>query len=191
VIAISDRNRLGLPRSIFRQGVGRSTSETTDLSPHCSDCEGMLVCARPSGLEAGMQGNQSADHVRSKQEAERNGFHANPRMHSMDASSWLCCWGRNWDTFYASHLNVRFGNRSNGDPLMKALTHGEPAEEGNSFVPQLNCTLSPGLWTLLQAELQRTRQPVAHIVTLKRHWQRCQPSSSVHGWPLCPPTCCS
>jgi hypothetical protein len=32
-------------------------------------------------------------------------------------------------------------------------------------MPQLNCTLSPGLWTLLQADSLRTRQPVAHIVS--------------------------
>ena len=32
-------------------------------------------------------------------------------------------------------------------------------------MPQLNCTLSPGLWTLLQEDSVRTRQTVAHIVS--------------------------
>src|SRR5215467_2165185 len=32
-------------------------------------------------------------------------------------------------------------------------------------MPQLNCTLSPGLWALLQERSQRTRQPVALIVS--------------------------
>ena len=53
-------------------------------------------------------------------------------------------------------------NRGHGDPLLKAPASDE---KGNSFMPQLNCTLSPGLWTLLQEESRRTRQPVAHIVT--------------------------
>jgi acetolactate decarboxylase len=32
-------------------------------------------------------------------------------------------------------------------------------------MPQLNCTLSPGLWQLLQEHSQRTRQPAALIVS--------------------------
>src|SRR6516225_11565671 len=32
-------------------------------------------------------------------------------------------------------------------------------------MPQLNCTLSPGLWALLQERSRRTRQPVALIVS--------------------------
>jgi acetolactate decarboxylase len=32
-------------------------------------------------------------------------------------------------------------------------------------MPQLNCTVSPGLWALLQEQSQRTQQPVALIVS--------------------------
>jgi hypothetical protein len=31
-------------------------------------------------------------------------------------------------------------------------------------LPQLNCTLSPGVWHLLQEHSQKTHQPVPHIV---------------------------
>ena len=31
-------------------------------------------------------------------------------------------------------------------------------------MPELNCTLSQGLWTLLQEDSLRTRQSAAHIV---------------------------
>ena len=63
------RVALGLPKLIFRQGVGRSTSEPPDLSQHCSDCEEMLVCA-PFRFGSRDASNQSADDVRSKQEVE-------------------------------------------------------------------------------------------------------------------------